>query len=139
MKRTGKTLDRSFSDFKAALAELKELVEEARSKGQQEKYEQKIIRAFEVTHELSLTAMSEFLRGQGRPAYMGPRDTTVDAFHEDLIDDGEGWLDMIIIRIKTTPIYSEDTTKPLYEKILSKYIKLFESFERRLGRKLEGN
>jgi nucleotidyltransferase substrate binding protein (TIGR01987 family) len=139
MKQTGRTLDRCFSDFKEALAELKELVEVAENKGQQEKYEQKIIRAFELTHELSLTAMSEFLRGQGRPAYMGPRDTTVDAFHEDLIDDGEGWLDMIIIRIKTTPIYNEDTTKPLYEKILSKYIKLFESFERRLGRKLEGN
>ena len=139
MKQLGRTLDRCFSDFKDALAELKELVEEAQNKGQQEKYEQKIIRAFELTHELSLTAMSEYLRGQGRPAYMGPRDTTVDAFHEDLIDDGEGWLDMIIIRIKTTPIYNEDTTKPLYEKILSKYIKLFESFERRLGRKLEGN
>lgn len=118
---------------------MKELIEEAQHKGQQEKYEQKIIRAFEVTHELSLAAMSEYLRGQGRPAYMGPRDTTVDAFHENLIDDGEGWLDMIIIRIKTTPLYNEDTTKPLYEKILFKYIKLFESFERRLGRKLEGN
>lgn len=139
MKQPGRTLDRCFSDFKDALAELKELVEEAQHKGQQEKYEQKIIRTFELTHELSLIAMSEYLRGQGRPAYMGPRDTTVDAFHEDLIDDGEGWLDMIIIRIKTTPIYSEDTTKPLLEKILSKYIKLFESFERRLGRKLEGN
>ena len=139
MKQSGRTLERSFSDFKEALAELKELVEEAQNKGQHEKYEQKIIRIFELTHELSLTAMSEYLRGQGRPAYMGPRDTTVDAFHEDLIDDGEGWLDMIIIRVKTTPIYNEDTTKPLYEKILSKYIKLFESFERRLGRKLEGN
>lgn len=139
MKQPGRTLDKSLSDFKTALAELKELVEEAQHKGHPEKYEQKIIRAFEVTHELALTAMSEYLRGQGRPAYMGPRDTTVDAFHEDLIDDGEGWLDMIIIRIKTTPIYNEDTTKPLYEKIHTKYIKLFESFERRLGRKLEGN
>jgi|SRR5690606_8617484 len=139
MKQSNRTLDRSYSDFKAALAELKELVEEAQRKGQQEKYEQKIIRAFEVTHELALTAMSAFLQGQGRPAYMGPRDTTVDAFHEDLIDDGEGWLDMIIIRIKTTPIYSEDTTKPLYEKIIKQYIGLFENFERRMGERLEGN
>lgn len=139
MKQPDRTLNRSFSDFRAALAELKELVEEARHRNQQEKYEQKIIRAFELTHELSLTAMSEYLRTHGRSGSSGPRDTTVDAFHEDLIDDGEGWLDMIIIRIKTTPIYNEDTTKPLYEKILSKYIKLFESFERRLGRKLEGN
>jgi nucleotidyltransferase substrate binding protein (TIGR01987 family) len=139
MKQPVKTLEKCYSDFRAALAQLKELVEEAQHRGRSEQYEQKIIRAFELVHELSLTAMSEYLRTQGRPAYMGPRDTTVDAFHEDLIDDGEGWLDMIIIRIKTTPIYNEDTTKPLYDKILSKYIKLFESFERRLGRKLEGN
>jgi len=139
MKQPVKTLEKCFSDYKAALTELKELVEEARRKGQQESYEQKIIRAFELTHELSLSTMSEYLRKQGRPPYMGPRDTTVDAFHEDLIDDGEGWLDMIIIRIKTTPIYNEDTTKPLYGKIISHYIKLFENFERKLERRLEEN
>ena len=137
MKQPVKTLEKCFSDFKVALAELKELVEEADHRGQQEKYEQKTIRAFELTHELSLNTMSEYFRKQGRTSYSGPRDTTVDAFHEDLIDDGEGWLDMIIIRIKTTPIYNEDTTKPLYQKIISNYIKLFENFNRKLDQKLE--
>src|SRR5690606_36747315 len=102
MRQPVKTLERCFTDFKAALAELKDLVEEARERGQQEKYEKKVIRAFELSHELSLETMSEFFRKQGRPPYRGPRDTTVDAFHEELIDDGEGWLEMIIIRIKTT-------------------------------------
>ena len=137
MKKPVKTLERCFSDFKAALAELKELVEEAQRTGQQEKFEQKTIRAFELTHELSLNTMSEYFRKQGRTAYTGPRDTTVDAFHEELIDDGEGWLDMIIIRVKTTPIYNEDTTKPLYEKIISHYIKLFDSFETEMTQRLE--
>jgi nucleotidyltransferase substrate binding protein (TIGR01987 family) len=137
MKQPVKTLEKCFSDFKAALAELKELVEEGDYNGQQEKYEQKTIRAFELTHELALNTMSEYFRKQGRTAYSGPRDTTVDAFHEDLIDDGEGWLDMIIIRIKTTPIYNEDTTKPLYQKITSHYIHLFENFDRKLDQKLE--
>jgi len=138
MKQPVKTLEKCFSDFKAALAELKELVEESNHKGQQDKYEQKIIRAFELTHELSLNTMSEFFRKQGRTAYSGPRDTTVDAFHEDLIDDGEGWLDMIIIRIKTTPIYSEDTTKSLYTKIIAQFLRLFENFERKMEKRLEG-
>src|SRR5690606_15111100 len=117
MKQHVKTLKSCFTNFKYALEELNELVEEARQRSEQERYEQKIIRAIELTHELSLETMSEFFRKQGRPPYRGPRDTTVDAFHEELIDDGEGWLEMIIIRIKTTPIYSEDTTKPLYQKI----------------------
>src|SRR5690606_16327792 len=101
MKKSIKTVDKCFSDFQSALAELKELVEEAKFKSHQEKYEQKIIRAVEGSHELALFSMSGYLRPQGRPAYMGPRDTTGEAFHDDLIDDGEGWLDMIIIRIKT--------------------------------------
>lgn len=139
MKRRAKTLQKCFSDFKEALAELKELVEEARQEGQQEKYEQKTIRAFELTHELSLDTMSEYLKNQGRAAYKGSRNITVDAFHENLIDDGEGWLDMIIIRIKMSPLYSEDATKPLYKKIASEFIGLFENFERNLQEKLEEN
>src|SRR5690554_2216525 len=136
MKQPVKTLERCFADFKAALEELKEMVKEARHRGPHEKYEQKIIRAFELTHELSLETMSEFFKKQGRPPYRGPRDTTVDAFHEELIDDGEGWLEMIIIRIKTTPIYnSEDTTKPLYQKIISEYIGFFENFERKMEKR----
>lgn len=139
MKRSVKTLEKCYNDFKEALAELKDLLEEAQNKNSPERCQQKVIRAFELTHELSLNTISEYLRKQGRPAYQGPRDTTVDAFHEDLIDDGEGWLDMIIIRIKTSPIYSEDTTKPLYNKITSHYLQLFENFNRRLDEKLEGN
>jgi nucleotidyltransferase substrate binding protein (TIGR01987 family) len=139
MKQPVKSCEKCLEEFKAALDELKELIEEMNMKGQNEKYEQKLIRTFELTHELALGTMGEYFRKQGRPPYSGPRDTTVDAFHEELIDDGEGWLDMIIIRIKTTPIYNEDTTKILVKKILSHYIILFENFKRQIEKKLEGN
>lgn len=139
MKQPVKSCEKCLEEFKAALDELKELIEEMNMKSQNEKYEQKLIRTFELTHELALGTMGEYFRKQGRSFYSGPRDTTVDAFHEELIDDGEGWLDMIIIRIKTTPIYNEDTTKILVKKILSHYIILFENFKRKIEKKLEGN
>ena len=132
MKQPVKTLEKWLNDFQAALLELKELVEEMREKGQNEKIEQKIIRTFELAHELALATMGEFFRKQGRRPYSGPRDITVDAFHEELIDDGEGWLDMIIIRIKATPIYNEDTTKSLIQKISSQYVGLLENFNRKM-------
>ena len=138
MKLPVKTFEKSFDDFKAALAELKDLVEGIRQGIRNEKMEQKLIRSFELTHELALNTMTEYFRKQGRISFTGPRDTTVDAFHEELIDDGEGWLDMIIIRIKTSPIYNEDTTKPLVEKIISQYLNLFENFDRRIEKKLAG-
>ncbi|MEX2594725.1 MAG: HI0074 family nucleotidyltransferase substrate-binding subunit [Anditalea sp.] len=139
MKHPVKTCEKCLGDFKAALSELKELIEEVHHINHNEKVEQKLIRAFELVHELALSTMSEYFRQQGRPPYSGPRDITVDAFHEELIDDGEGWLDMIIIRIKTTPIYDEDTTKPLVQKIISPYVQLFENFNRKMEKKLEGN
>lgn len=139
MKQPVKTCEKCLEDFKAALSEMKVLVEGMHEKGQNEKLEKKLIRSFELTHELAIGTMAEFFRKQGRPAYSGPRDITVDSFHEDLIDDGEGWLDMIIIRIKTTPIYNEDTTKFLVNKIVSHYVKLFENFSRKMETKLEKN
>lgn len=138
MKQPILTCEKCLDDFKAALSELKDIIEEVKLKGQNEKLEQKMIRAFELSHELALSTMAEFFRKQGRRPFSGPRDTTVDAFNEELIDDGEGWLDMIIIRIKTTPLYNEDTTKPLVKKITTNYVNLFENFQRKMEQKLEG-
>ena len=109
------------------------------NKGQNPKLEQKLIRTFELTHELALDTMGEFFRNQGRQSDSGPRDTTVDAFHEELIDDGEGWLDMIIIRIKSSPIYHEDTTKTLVEKIRTQYVGLLENFFKKISDRHYGN
>ena len=41
---------------------------------------------------------------------------------EELIDDGKGWLDMIIERIKFNPLYTEDFQVEFAEKIAKKYI-----------------
>lgn len=139
MKQSVNMLERSLKTFQSALFELKALVKEMDEQGRDEKYEQKLIRSFEVTHELALATMGEFFKNQGRPPYSGPRDITVDAFHEELIDDGEGWLDMIIIRIKTSPIYHEDTTNTLVEKIRSQYLGLLENFFKKISDRHFGN
>lgn len=139
MKQPVKSCERSLGEFKEALLELKELIEEINLRGYHINYEKKLIRTFELTHELALGTMGEYFRMQGRAPYSGSRDITIDAFHDELIDDGEGWLDMIIIRIKSSPIYNEDTTKHLVRKILTHYVHLFENFQSKIEKKLEGN
>ena len=122
---------RSYSE---ALNELKEYLDEYKRKGVSEKLEQKIIRSFEVTHELALNTMMEYFREQGHQGITGPRDATSEAFHADLIDDGEAWLDMIICRIKASPLYNEDVNKKLVDKTAQRFINHLENFERKMKR-----
>ena len=137
MKQSLNNIDKFFNNFVAALEELTALSEELEQKPGNEKIEQKMIRSFEITHELALSCMVEYFRKEGRSQYTGPRDTTMDAFHEELIDDGVGWLDMIIIRVRATPIYHEDTTDLLIEKIQSQFIKLFYTFKTNMKKRIE--
>ncbi len=132
MKSIPATCEKCLSDFKDALDELIETLEFSKRKGQDEKIEQRIIRTFEVTHELALNTIGEYFKNQGRKPFSGSRDATVEAFNENLIDDGEGWLDMIICRIKYNPLYPENYQPVLVNNIKNRYIKLFENFDRKM-------
>ncbi|MCH7398945.1 nucleotidyltransferase substrate binding protein [Belliella sp. DSM 107340] len=137
MKTAPLTCEKCYSDFQEALEELKFVIKNAKSKGLDAKQEAQIVRVFELTHELSLKTITEFFRNQGHSGFSGSRDITVEAFHEDLIDDGQGWLDMIILRIKYNPIYPENTQNELVDRIINSFVKLFENFERKMGKRLE--
>lgn len=132
MKASKTTLYSPHVKFQEALAELNEYIHLAEAKkGDLKKYHQQLARLFEITHEQALHSMEEFFRKQGKGPFTGSRDLTVEAFHADLIDDGKGWLDMIIDRIKFSPVYPEDYDAELADKIIKKYIKLMENFDRK--------
>ncbi len=125
-------------DFQDALKELKALIQDANTKGLDSKTETRIIRAFELTHELALNTITGFFRTQRHQInFSGSRDITVEAFNEDLIDDGKGWLDMVILRIKYNPIYPESTQSELVNRIIKNFISLFENFNRKMVARLE--
>ncbi|WP_186758410.1 nucleotidyltransferase substrate binding protein [Echinicola salinicaeni] len=132
MKTQPITCEKYFEDFSSSLSELQEVIEEIKVRGINSKSEQHLHRSFELTHELALNTMSEYFRNQGRPPYSGSRDVTLDAFDEELIDDGKGWLDMIICRIKATTLYTENTDDTLTQNIIKNYIHLFENFEKHM-------
>ncbi|MCH6201471.1 nucleotidyltransferase substrate binding protein [Aquiflexum sp. LQ15W] len=138
MKIAPPSCEKCFDDYKDALDELQEVVRLYKTAPLDAKMQKKVIRTFELTHELALKTIVEFFKKQGRQQpFSGSRDTTVEAFNEELIDDGKGWLDMIIERIKFNPLYTEDFQGEFAEKITKKYIKLLENFERKLTKKLE--
>lgn len=137
MKTTPLTCEKCFADFKESLDELEDIIKSAKSHDLDEKSQKRVIRSFEITHELALKTIGEYFKKMGRNHLLGPRDTTVEAFNEDLIDDGKAWLDMIIDRIKYDPLYPEDFQRDLTGNIIRKYFNSFLNFERKLKEKMD--
>ncbi len=138
MKKPIKTCENCFENFQEALESLIELIQTAKAKNTLEKSRPDIVEKFEEAHDLALETIHSYFKEQGRVPFSGSRDITVEGFNEDFIDDGEGWLDMIIFRIKYTPIYPGDYLGSLSENIVKKYIHLLENFERNFIKKING-
>jgi nucleotidyltransferase substrate binding protein (TIGR01987 family) len=136
MKSAQPTCEKCFLDFQNALEELEENIQLGKLHDLEEKHQKKIIRSFELTHELALKTIGEYLKKMGRKEHLGPRDTTVEAFNEDLIDDGQAWLDMIIDRIKFDPLYEANYNKELTGNITKKYFRMLLNFERKMKDKM---
>ena len=66
---------------------------------------QGLIQTFEFTHELAWNVMKDYFAWQGNPAITGSRDTAREAFQKGLIEDGEGWMEMIKSRNQTSHTY----------------------------------
>lgn len=137
MKTQTITCDQRFADFEQSLGELNEIIDTIKMKGLKPELERHLHRSFEVTHEQALNTMASYFHQQGRPTYSGSRDITLDAFDEDLIDDGKGWLDMIICRIKATDVYTENVDASITDNIIKKYCSLFENFQKKMKEALE--
>ncbi len=126
-----------FEEFTQSLDELRELMEEVKHKNNFEKFRPEIVRLFESCHEKALDTIRTYFNEQGRPPFSGSRDITVEAFHEDLIDDGQGWLDMIIARIQYNPLYPGNYLGSFSENIVKNYFPLLESFERNFQKQMD--
>jgi nucleotidyltransferase substrate binding protein (TIGR01987 family) len=138
MKISPPSCEKCFADYKEALDELRDVVSLYKSATIDPKLQKRVIRTFELTHELALKTIGEFFRKQGRTQpFTGSREATVEAFNEELIDDGKGWLDMVIERIKYNPLYTEDSQAEFAANISTRYIKLLENFERIFMKKME--
>ncbi|NVJ85934.1 MAG: nucleotidyltransferase substrate binding protein [Algoriphagus sp.] len=136
MKSLPPSCEQCFEQFKIALEDLRLFVGQENAKTKSVNHSRELITDFEVTHELALKVIKTYLKNQGKGPFSGSRDLTIEAFHADLIDDGKGWLDMVIDRIKYNPIYDLNTQKNFLDNICHKYIQLLEKFEDTMEKKL---
>ncbi|MCG2713041.1 MAG: nucleotidyltransferase substrate binding protein [Candidatus Omnitrophica bacterium] len=111
-----------YADYKQALERLNEALKEDIDKN-------KIavdgtIQRFEFTFELSWKLCKVILRYNGVEAET-PRMVIKEAFKSGLITDGDGWIDMLEDRNKTSHIYDEPQALTIYEKIKKTHTRLF--------------
>ena len=116
-------------NYSRALAQLKEavLLHSQRPLSNLEK--QGFIKAFEFTHELSSKVMKDFATYQGNTQIMGSRDATREAFKNNMINDGDNWMEMIIDGNKAVHTYDEEIVTEVLEKTIITYYPLFVTFE----------
>lgn len=120
-----------FANFRKALTQLSEAVELSRQRPLSKLEQQGLIQAFEYTYELAWNVFKDFLVNQGNRNIFGSRDAIREAFKIDLIEDGEGWMEMFKDRNMTSHTYNEDTANEITDKIISRYYSLFHAFEQR--------
>lgn len=87
-----------------------------------------LIHAFEFTHELAWNVMKDFLAYQGMPDVSGSRDAARFAFAQGLVQDGEGWMEMIKSRNQTSHTYNQAIADEIARLITQRYAPLFEHF-----------
>jgi len=121
-----------FDNFLLALAQLSSAVELARQRKLSDLEQQGLIQAFEFTHELAWRVMRDYFRYQGNNAITGSRDATREAFQNELLVDGEGWMEMIKSRNLTSHTYNQAVAGEIAEKIEKRYFALFLAFAERM-------
>ncbi len=117
------------SNYSKALNQLKFAVELRKQRKLSELEGQGLIKAFEFTHELAWNVMKDFFEYQGNFEIKGSRDATREAFHHNLISDGENWMAMIKSRNDSSHTYNELVMNSLQNLIIDHYFNLFSTFQ----------
>ena len=79
------------------------------------------IQRFEFAFELAWKLMQAILKVHGIEA-ASPRTAIKEAFRVGWLPDGEGWIDMLEDRNKTSQLYDETAAQAIYDKIKRQHI-----------------
>jgi nucleotidyltransferase substrate binding protein (TIGR01987 family) len=115
-------------NYTRALKQLASAVELASTRALSELEKQGLIQAFEFTHELAWNVMKDYFFFQGQSDITGSRDATRAAYSKGLIQDGEGWMEMIKSRNQTSHTYNQQVANEIVQHITEKYEVCFKQF-----------
>ncbi len=118
------------SNFSKALAQLDEAMELMQLRQLSRLEKQGVIQAFEYSYELAWNTLRDFLLWQGIEGIIGSRDTIREAFSQGLIEEGQGWMNMLADRNRTSHTYNEETAEAILSNISQQHHILLKALER---------
>jgi nucleotidyltransferase substrate binding protein (TIGR01987 family) len=124
--------EQRFANYNKALDQLNRAIDLSRSRNLSELEQQGLIQAFEFTHELAWNVVKDYFEYQGNTSITGSRDATREAFNKGLIADGDGWMEMIKSRNKSSHTYNQETADEIVKNICDIYADLFNDFEQKM-------
>lgn len=125
--------EQRFSNYCRAFNQLQKFIEKNEREALSELEKQGLVQAFEYTYELAWTTLKDFLEYSGQRDIYGSRDTTRKAFQLGLIEDGEGWMDMLQSRNLTSHTYNEEVAEEICRAVLNVYFPLFQTLRDKLN------
>jgi len=120
-----------FNNYLKAFQTITDAVKLAEERDLSNLEEQGLIQGFEFTHELAWNVLKDYLEYQGITGLVGSRDATRVAFANNLIENGEVWMDMIKARNRSSHTYNPDTARELVEEILNRFYPAYEQMARK--------
>lgn len=112
------------TEFNNAYERLKEALKEEES----EIVIDGALHRFEFTFELAWKSLKDYLEYMGLTEKTGsPREIIQQAFKQGIIEDGEGWINMMLSRNTLSHLYDEKSSRDVFSRIKKVYIKLFEN------------
>ncbi len=125
-------------NFSKALLQLESAVLLSKQRKLSALEEQGLIQAFEFTHELTWNVLKDYFAFQGNPDITGSRDASREAFRRGLIQDGEGWMEMIKSRNQSSHTNNQEVAYEISEKIINSYFGLLKDFESKMNSLIQG-
>ncbi len=131
-----KRLLERFENYTKALQNIEDTQNCILKEGLNNIYAMALIQAYEIIFELSWKTLKNYLEYNGIKTDT-PREVIKEAFANNLIDNGQIWIEMMEARNKTSHTYDKVFAKSLANDILNNYIvefvKLAEDIEGKLN------
>ena len=116
-----------FTNFEKAYNQFMEAMDNYSSLSVLEK--EGLIQRFEYTFELAWKLMKDYMESQGVTTKF-PRDVIKNAFHYEMVDVGEIWMDMLEKRNLLAHTYDENNFDEALYKIREEYLDEMQKFYR---------
>jgi nucleotidyltransferase substrate binding protein (TIGR01987 family) len=118
-----------FENYTKALETLRQAVALSEQRALSDLEQQGLIQGFEFTHELAWNVLKDYLEEQGFVSIIGSRNATREAFKNNLIKDGQVWMDMIKARNETSHTYETEVAERIAQSIAMKFFPAFVEME----------